>query len=289
MKKKTEVPISVENLFHSYGRKKIYQGLNFQVEKGSVFGLLGKNGVGKSTLINILMGYLHPDQGSCLVLGNPSHNIPPDTRKRIALLYEGFISYDFMGIAEVEAFFSAFYPSWKREVFYELVSFMDLDHKQKLSTLSFGQKSQVILGLIFAQDADLLILDDYSMGLDAGYRHLFMDYLKAYLHGTDKTVLITSHIMGELETLVDEILILDRTMPVYQGEMKNFCENFNCFAAEGAVPEKIPGVVRQERLLGETRLFSFSSCEELERELRMPLREIPISFEEKFLGYVGKY
>lgn len=289
MTKNSDAPISVHDLHHSYGRKKIYQGLNFQVEKGSVFGLLGKNGVGKSTLINILMGYLHPDRGSCLVLGNPSHNIPADTRKCIALLYEGFISYDFMSITEVERFFSAFYPSWKRDVFYELVSFMDVRHEQKLSTLSFGQKSQVILGLIFAQDADLLILDDYSMGLDAGYRYLFMDYLKQYLHGTGKTVLITSHIMGELETLVDHILILDRTMPVHQDSMKNFCERFNCYAAAEDTVGDVPGIVRREKLLDETRLYSFLPRVDLERDLGMPLKEVPISFEEKFLGYVGKY
>lgn len=288
MKANTDAVVSIQDLHHCYGSKKIYQGLSVEVEKGSVFGLLGKNGVGKSTLINILMGYLRPKKGDCLVFGEPSHNLSPDTRRRIALLYEGFVSYDAMRICDVEPFFAAFYPAWKKSVFYDLVSLMDVKLTQKLSTLSFGQKSQVILGLVFAQDADLLILDDYSMGLDAGYRRLFIDYLKNYLHGTKKTVLITSHIMGELETLVNHIVILDRKMPVYQGPMESFCHDFKCYAAPSPVPET-PGILRTETLPGETRLYSFLAGESLERILSMPLKPVALSFEEKFLGYVGKY
>ncbi|MDL2268952.1 ABC transporter ATP-binding protein [Desulfosarcina sp. OttesenSCG-928-A07] len=287
--KATGAPIvSIQDLHHRYGNKKIYQGLSVDVEKGSVFGLLGKNGVGKSTLINILMGYLRPEKGDCLVFGEPSHNLPPETRRRIALLYEGFISYDAMRICDVEPFFAAFYPSWKKQVFYDLVSLMDVKLTQKLSTLSFGQKSQVILGLVFAQDADLLILDDYSMGLDAGYRRLFIDYLKDYLSGTDKTVLVTSHIMGDLESLVDSIVILDRKMPVYQGRMDTFCHDFRCYATSASIPET-PGILRTETLMGETRIYSFLAADALERTLSVPLKPVPLTFEEKFLGYVGKY
>jgi len=107
-----------------------------------------------------------------------SHNLSPQRKKDIALLYEGFISYDFMTIKEIEKFFASFYENWNRKIFYDLVNLMDINYNQKLSTLSFGQKSQVVLGLLFAQNAKLLILDDYSMGLDAGYRRLFIDYLK---------------------------------------------------------------------------------------------------------------
>jgi len=214
--------IEIKNLSHSYGDKLIYNNLNIEIRKGSVFGLLGKNGVGKSTLINILMGYLKPKSGECLILGEPSHNLSSDSKRQIALLHEGFIAYDYMSIEEVERFFRPFYKKWRKELFYDLVDLMGLDYSQKLSTLSFGQKSQVVLGCLFAQDAKLMILDDYSMGLDAGYRRLFTDYLKDYIKNTDKTVLITSHTMNDLENLIDDMAIIQKGGLVHLDTMENF-------------------------------------------------------------------
>ncbi len=220
--KSDEKIIEIKNLSHSYGKKVIYHSLNLDIYKGSVFGLLGKNGVGKSTLINILMGYLRPKKGKCLVLGEPSHNISAATKEKIALLHEGFISYEFMSIEQIEKFFAPFYPKWEKKVFYDLVDLMGLDYSQKISSLSFGQRSQVVLGCIFAQDAQLLILDDYSMGLDAGYRRLFIDYLRDYIDGKDKTVLITSHVMSDLENLIDDMVILQKGGLIHKDTMENF-------------------------------------------------------------------
>ena len=280
--------IEIIDLHHSYGHKAIYAGLNLTIEPGTVFGLLGKNGVGKSTLINILMGYLQPTGGQCMVFGEPSHHLSAPTRQKIALLYEGFTSYDYMTIEQVERFFAPFYPRWEKELFYDLVALMDVQNDQKLNTLSFGQKSQVILGLLFAQNADLLILDDYSMGLDAGYRCLLVDYLKNYIHGTDKTVLITSHIMSDLEKLVEQIAIVDRTTDVYQDTMENFCRNFRCYEVNGRV-EKTAGVHRVEPGHSTTRIYSFLQRGELEKNVGKKLTEVDVSFEERFLGFVGKY
>ncbi|MCK9336920.1 MAG: ABC transporter ATP-binding protein [Arcobacteraceae bacterium] len=214
--------IQIQNLTHYYGKKKIYENLNLFIKEGTVFGILGKNGVGKSTLINILMGYIKPKSGECLILGEASHSLSPDAKKDIALLHEGFVAYDYMSIEEYEKFFAPFYDRWNSSIFYDLVDLMGLDYSQKLSTLSFGQKSQVVLGAIFAQDAKLLILDDYSMGLDAGYRRLFIDYLKDYINKRKKTVLITSHTMNDLDGLIDEFVIVQKGGIIHQDTMANF-------------------------------------------------------------------
>ncbi|MGE4456394.1 MAG: ATP-binding cassette domain-containing protein [Arcobacteraceae bacterium] len=214
--------IEIKNLTHFYGQKKIYDNLNLSIQEGCVFGILGKNGVGKSTLINILMGYLQPKNGQCLIFGEDSHNLSYTSKKDIALLHEGFVAYDFMTISQYEDFFAPFYVNWNKKVFYDLVDLMGLDYSQKLSTLSFGQKSQVVLGAIFAQDAKLLILDDYSMGLDAGYRRLFINYLKNYIKEKSKTVIITSHTMNDLDGLLDEFLIVQKGAISHHDTMENF-------------------------------------------------------------------
>lgn len=284
-----EAVISIAGLYHAYGAKEIYRGLDLSITRGSVFGLLGKNGVGKSTLIKILMGYLVPQRGDCRVLGEQSHALGHATRERIALLFEGFVSYDGMTITQVERFFSAFYRRWQRRIFNELIAMMDVSPQQKLSQLSFGQRSQVILGLLLAQDADLLILDDYSMGLDAGYRALFIDYLKDYLAGTDKTVLMTSHVMSDLERLVDQMTIVGGVDLIHHTTMDEFCRTFRCFHVAGELTSSSELIHRSELRHSGSYLYSFASADQLEQALRQEVEEIQVGFEEKFLGYVGKY
>ena len=272
--------IKIENLSHKYGNKTIYNKLNLSIKEGSVYGILGKNGVGKSTLINILMGYIKPKEGICSILNEHSYNLSSETKKKIALLHEGFIAYDFMTIKQNEEFYSSFYENWDKNVFYELIDLMNLSYEQKVSTLSFGQKSQVVLGTLFAQNAKILILDDYSMGLDAGYRRLFIDYLKEYIKEKRVTVLITSHIMEDLVDLIDDMAIVQKGGDVYQDKMSNFIDKFRCYELQ---EEDIDNslIHRIEEFKGKKKIYSFEKFENL--------KEIQTSFEDKFLGFVGKY
>jgi len=190
--------IECENLTHYYGNRCIYENLNFSVAKGKIVGLLGKNGTGKTTTINILNGYLKPRKGQCKIFGEDSSNLSPEAKRNIGLLIEGHVQYSFMNIEQIERYYSAFFPNWKKEAYYELMSKLNIAPKQKLSRMSCGQKSQVALGLILAQDPELLILDDFSMGLDPGYRLLFVEYLKDYATSENKTVFVTSHIIQDM-------------------------------------------------------------------------------------------
>lgn len=279
--KNENIVIDIKNLSHSYNNKKIYENLNLQIKEGTIFGLLGKNGVGKSTLINILMGFLKPLSGECLIFKESSFNLSVKTKKSIGLLFEGFITYDFMTIKEIEKFFASFHDNWDKKVFYDLINLMDLNYNQKLSTLSFGQKSQVVLGLLFAQNAKLFILDDYSMGLDAGYRRLFIDYLKDYVKNSNKTVLITSHVMGDLVDLIDDIAIIQKGGKIYKNSMKEFIENFRCYKLTLDKQIDTKKIHRIEEHKEYKKIYTFEEFDYLEEQ--------NIDFEEKFLGYVGKY
>ena len=103
-----ETVISCRHLTHYYGTRKIYEDLNFDVMKGSIVGLLGKNGTGKTTTINILMGYLKPMAGECTIFGENVQRISPATRARIALLLEGHVQFSYMSIEQIERYYSAF-------------------------------------------------------------------------------------------------------------------------------------------------------------------------------------
>lgn len=289
--------IEVHNLCHSYNGRPIYKNLNFTVPEGSVCGLLGKNGQGKTTLVNILMGFLKPTSGRCLVLGENSHDLPPAVRNRIGLLHEGHLAYKFMTIAQTERFYGGFYPRWNSEMFYGLVNKMDLPLHHKVGHMSCGQRSQVVLGVIMAQDPDLLILDDYSMGLDAGYRRLFLDVLHDFAAKKGKTIFVTSHIVQDLEQLVDTIIFIDRG-EIMQVGLDDFMNSFNkyVFHCKNAVDLTKDEVVRGfERRGARVALYSYADIQAVERHLTglgIQPRELcraPMSLEDGFIGLMGKY
>ncbi len=289
--------IEVHNLCHRYNGRSIYENLNFSVLEGSVCGLLGKNGQGKTTLVNILMGFLKPTSGTCLVLGENSHNLSPAVRHRVGLLHEGHLAYEFMTITQTEKFFRGCYPGWKSEVFFHLMDKMDLPHNHKVANMSCGQRSQVVLGVIMAQSPDLLILDDYSMGLDAGYRRLFLDVLHDFAAQGNKTIFVTSHIVQDLEQLVDTIIFLDKG-EIMQVGLDQFMRTFRKYVfqceRDASLPkdEVIRGFERRGR---QVALYSYEDMEAVDRHLASlgiqahQLCRAPMSLEDGFIGLMGKY
>lgn len=272
--------VEVSDLTHYYGDRLIYENLSFKVESGKVFGILGKNGVGKSTLINIIMGYLRPYSGVCKVLGRPSFELNDELKKDIALLFEGFVSYDFLTISEYESFLASFYPKWDSQIYTELVALLKLNKNQKLNSLSFGQKSQVILASLFAQNAKILIFDDYSMGLDAGYRRLFSDFLKDYVKDFKPTIIITSHIMSDLERIIDEFLIIKRGGERLLSKFDDFMRDFNVYKLPKDFDLSSTNL-RVDEFRSHKMAYGFENLPGFEKE--------NANFEDKFLGFVGRF
>lgn len=201
--------IEYDRVTHYYGKRLIYRDLSFTVPRGRILGLLGKNGTGKTTTINILSGFIKPYAGTCRLLGYDTRTMPAKERARIGLLLEGHVQYPFMTIQQIERFYAPFYPRWNKDAYYELMRLMKVQDYQHLNQMSNGQRSQVALGLLMAQDPELLILDDFSLGLDPGYRRLFVEYLRDYCQRGNKTVFLTSHIIQDLERLVDDCIVMD--------------------------------------------------------------------------------
>ena len=291
--------IQCDHLTHYYGKRLIYEDLSFEVPRGRILGLLGKNGTGKTTTINILAGYLRPAGGTCRMLGYDIQAMPPSVKAQIALLIEGHVQYSFMTVTEIERFYARFYPRWQREIYYDLVSKLQIAPRQRISQMSCGQRSQVALGLILAQDADLLILDDFSLGLDPGYRRLFIDYLRDYTSGRDKTVFLTSHIIQDMERLIDDCIILDYGKILVQMPVRELMETFHRYTF--TVGEGVTTLPRDEKLyhtavIGRAaELHTFQSREYVQAYLQSAqipydqLVEEKMTLEDAFIGLTGKY
>ena len=290
--------IECRNLTHWYGDRLIYENLSFEVPRGRILGLLGKNGTGKTTTINILNGYLEPTSGQCLIFGENIRTMRPETRRRIALMIEGHVQYSFMTIEQIEKFYSQFYPKWNRDAYYGLMEKLKVAPRQKISRMSCGQRSQVALGLILAQDAELLILDDFSMGLDPGYRRLFVEYLREYTRSEEKTIFLTSHIIQDMEMLIDDCIIMDYGRILVQKPVQDLMEHFRRFTLPALADVKAleaSGFYHPEQLGDRTEFYSFDSEDQVTGLLAQKgithedMKVEKMNLEDIFIGLTGKY
>ncbi|MGQ1945593.1 ABC transporter ATP-binding protein [Geofilum sp. OHC36d9] len=289
--------IECRNLTHYYGDRCIYENLNFAIPKGRIVGLLGKNGTGKTTTINILNGYLQPKSGECLMFGQQAGRLTPAVKQKVALLLEGHVQYSFMNIVQIEKFYASFYPKWNKTPFWELMNKLRIAPKQRIARMSCGQRSQVALGIILAQNADLLILDDFSMGLDPGYRRLFVDYLSEYAQAEEKTVFVTSHIIQDMERLIDDCMILDYGKLLLQKPVNQFLESFKRYRMVTNTPPQwhLMPVVNPESIRNKIEFYSDAGKDNIIQKLQQQgfeannIQEESLTLEEAFIGLTGKY
>ncbi len=200
--------IVTHRLTKYYGDDCAVDGLDLHVTQGTVYGLLGRNGAGKTTAIKMLMGMAHPSFGRAEIFGEDTMHLRPETRARIAYLSEGHPLYRRMTIGQAVGFTRAFYARWDQRLLEQILDHFELSPKRRIRRLSRGQQAQVALALAVATDPELLILDDPTLGLDTVVRRDFLESLIQIIQRRGRTILFSSHILGDVERVADRIGIL---------------------------------------------------------------------------------
>jgi ABC-2 type transport system ATP-binding protein len=182
--------------------------LDLRVAQGTVYGLLGRNGAGKTTAIKMLLGMAHPSYGQAEILGEDSAHLRPETRARVAYLAEGHPLYRWMTIGQAVSFTRAFYARWNQHLLEQILDHFELSSGRRIRRLSRGQQAQVALALAVATDPEVLILDDPTLGLDTVVRRDFLESLIQIIQRRGRTILFSSHILGDVERVADRIGII---------------------------------------------------------------------------------
>ena len=191
-----------------YGPQCVVDSLDLRVPQGCVYGFLGRNGAGKSTMIKMLLGLVQPSYGRAELFGEDSGRLRPEMRARIAYLAEGHPLYRWMTIAEAVHFTRPFHPTWNDALLEQILDHFELPRRKKIRRLSRGQRAQVALALAVAPDPELLILDDPTTGLDTVVRRDFLESLIQIIQRRGRTIFFSSHILGDVERVADRIGIL---------------------------------------------------------------------------------
>ncbi|OPZ29797.1 MAG: ABC transporter ATP-binding protein YtrB [Bacteroidetes bacterium ADurb.BinA174] len=254
--------IAINNLSFKYGKKEILSDISMTLEAGKIYGLLGENGVGKTTLLKIICGLQKPFAGSCTVQGENPFNRTPSFLSSLYYLPEDleYIQLD-MSITQFSKLNAPFYPKFDYEKFEIILKEFDVNGDKKLNKLSHGQTKKAAIAFAIATNADLLLMDEPSNGLDIPSKTLFRRIIVEYVSDNTCTI-ISTHQVRDLENLIDPIIILDNKAVLMNASLEKISEKLY-FGLYSSVPanalyfEPAPGgyiCVMENEDMGESKV-----------------------------------
>ncbi len=205
--------IEINGLSYAYDRAEAVRGLSLTVRPGRCYGLFGRNGAGKTTVMKCLLNLLRPRRGTVRVFGlDPARN-EVDVKRRLAYVPDAVAFYPWMTVRETLDYLASFREHWNGKVERDLLERFRLDAAQATGALSKGQRTQVALIAAICPEPELLLLDEPTSGLDPIVRREFIEtVIGAYQEGDpgNRTILVSTHLIAEFEGLIDEFTLMDR-------------------------------------------------------------------------------
>lgn len=212
--------IKLDNVVKRYGKKEALKGINLDIPKGKIVGLLGPNGSGKSTMIKLLNGLLQPDEGIIEIAGmKPSI----ETKKIVSYLPERTYLSEWMKMKDLLKFFSDFYEDFDLEKAEEMIEALNINVDEKIKDMSKGTKEKVQLILVMSRNADVYILDEPIGGVDPAARSFIMRTILQNF-SEESTLIIATHLISEIENICDEIIFLSYGEIKLQGNVDEIRE-----------------------------------------------------------------
>lgn len=224
--------IEVNDLTFSYGRKKqkVLNGFSLQLEKGSVFGLLGKNGTGKSTLLYLMSGLLRPQSGKVYYKG-----VDVSLRSTLTLQDMFLVPEEFMlphvSLKQYVKLNAPFYPHFSNELLNACLRDFDMNEDIHLGELSMGQKKKAFMCFALATNTSLLMMDEPSNGLDIPSKSQFRKVIASGMT-ENKSVIISTHQVRDIDSLLDHVIIIDGSKVLLDESVATICEKLY-FAEQG--------------------------------------------------------
>jgi ABC-2 type transport system ATP-binding protein len=204
----SDSPVRIEGLVKYFDGRSVLDGVDLNVPQGCIYGLLGRNGAGKTTIIRILLGLDFPTRGRTHLLDCDSTRLGPKTKGHIGYVAEGHNLIQNYSVGRLVDICRSLSLNWNQQFFDELVRKFRLPMDRKVKQLSTGMRAELNLALAMAVDPQLLILDDPTLGLDTVARRQFLELAIDVLQRDGRTILFSSHILSDVERIADRIGIL---------------------------------------------------------------------------------
>jgi ABC-2 type transport system ATP-binding protein len=200
--------IEMNRLVKYYDGRCVLDGISLAVPRGCIYGLLGRNGCGKTTIIRILQGLEPPTRGTTALLGQDSTQLSAQTRSRVGYVAEGHNLIQNYKVRRLVGLCKGVSRHWNEEFFTHLIETFRLPMDRKVKELSTGMRAELNLALAMAIDPELLILDDPTLGLDTVARRQFLELAIDLIQKQNRTILFSSHILADVERIADRIGVI---------------------------------------------------------------------------------
>ncbi len=211
--------IDIQQLSFAYKKHKVLENLNLSLEAGKIYGLLGKNGEGKSSLLYQMCGLLFPDKGNIKVMDEVPGSRKPHFLQNIYLLPEEFELPD-VSIQNFMNVHAPFYPNFNEDLFVRSLSEFNIPIKNKLHNMSFGQKKKVMISFALAAQTQILLMDEPTNGLDITSKRQFRKIIAGSIR-EDQLIIISTHQVKDLDSLIDHVLVLDERKIILDQSIEN--------------------------------------------------------------------
>ena len=215
--------LKINDLSFSYNGKscKVFSDFSLSFEKGAVYGLLGKNGTGKSTLLYLITGLLHPQKGAVLYKGEDVRRRLPSTLNDMYIVPEEF-ELPSMTMKQYVKLNAPFYPNFSEEQLKQNLALFDFDENVRLGNLSMGQKKKVYMCFALAANTSLLVMDEPTNGLDIPSKSEFRRLIASNMTD-EKTIIISTHQVRDIDSLLDHIVIIDQSSVLLNASNAEIC------------------------------------------------------------------
>jgi ABC-2 type transport system ATP-binding protein len=235
--------ISVRNLLKTFGSVQALDKISLDIYAGRIVGLMGANGSGKSTLMRHWVGLYLPASGTCTTFGVEAARLSPKEMVRIGYVHQEGELLPWMSVAQMIRYVAAYYPNWNQELEKRYLTEFELSPTARVGTLSPGERQKLAVLLAIGFDPELLILDEPAAAMDPLARRRFFDLLLEMIQTPERTIIISSHILSDIEKVIDHALILDKGRLLRDCPLDDLREQFHKMrltSLGGALPAQLP-------------------------------------------------
>ena len=230
--------LKVENVSKKY-KDFLLDFVSFNIPKGSIVGIIGENGAGKTTILNCILNIVPKDMGDVYFFNNEKNKFDVSIREKIGVVFDETSFPEYLNLKELSNILKKIYINWEENKYFELLNKFSLDSSKKIKALSKGMKMKLALSVALSHKAKLLILDEATSGLDPVARDDILDLLLEFVQDEENSVLISSHITSDLEKIADYIVFVHEGNTVFEEKKDNLIYEYGLIKCKFNDFEKI--------------------------------------------------